>query len=79
MDGQGVFFCYIRFAGLIGMDWMALLVNSYNIILTIIIVESAMRRIKRIPISVGVLNESDYRDTSSREKFIEKKEEAIYS
>lgn len=42
--------------GLIGMDWLALLVVVLlNIIIGIMIVETMLRKIKRIPISLGVL------------------------
>lgn len=49
-------FAVYGFAGLITMDWMALLVTAIiSVILTIFIVEIAMWKIRRIPISVGVL------------------------
>lgn len=42
--------------GLIGMDWIALLaVVILNIIIVIIISESMLRKIKKVPISLGVL------------------------
>ena len=42
--------------GLIGMDWLALLaVALLDIIIGIMIVETMLRKIKRIPISLGVL------------------------
>lgn len=42
--------------GLIGMDWLALLVVIImNIIIVIIISESMLRKIKKVPISLGVL------------------------
>lgn len=42
--------------GLIGMDWLALLfVVASDIIIGIIIVESMLRKIKKVPISLGVL------------------------
>lgn len=42
--------------GLIGMDWLALLiVLIFDIIIGLIIVESMLKKIKKIPISVGVL------------------------
>lgn len=42
--------------GLIGMDWLALLsVVASDIIIGIIVVESTVRKIKKIPISLGVL------------------------
>ena len=42
--------------GLIGMDWLALLVVVLlDIIIGIMIVETMLRKIKRIPISLGVL------------------------
>lgn len=42
--------------GLIGIDWFALLVVILvDIIIAMIIVENMIRKIKRIPISLGVL------------------------
>lgn len=42
--------------GMIGMDWLALLiVLIFDIIIGLIIVESMMKKIKKIPISLGVL------------------------
>lgn len=42
--------------GLIGMDWLALLIVLISdIIIGVIIVESMLRKIKKVPISVGVL------------------------
>ena len=42
--------------GLIGMDWLALLVVLFSdIIIGMIVVESMLRKIKKIPISLGVL------------------------
>lgn len=42
--------------GLIGMDWFALLVVFlFDIIIGIIIVENMLRKIKKVPISLGVL------------------------
>ncbi|WP_157085696.1 peptide ABC transporter permease [Devriesea agamarum] len=50
------FFMTYGFAGLIKMDWLALLVVLlFNICLLFVVVEIIMWRLKRIPVSVGVL------------------------
>ena len=42
--------------GLIGMDWLALLLATVSdIVIAIIVVESMLWKIKKVPISVGVL------------------------
>ena len=42
--------------GLIGMDWLALLVVAFSdVVIGIIIVENMLREIKKVPISLGVL------------------------
>lgn len=49
-------FCTFGFFGLIGMDWLALLsVLLFDILLGILLVEIMMWRIKKVPISLGVL------------------------
>lgn len=49
-------FCTYGFFGLIGMDWTALFsVLLFDILLGIILVEIMMWRIKKVPISLGVL------------------------
>lgn len=49
-------FATYGFWGIIGMDWLGLLaVVIFNAIIAVIIVEIMMQRIKRIPISLGVL------------------------
>lgn len=49
-------FATYGFAGLLRMDWLALLVATFiTTILTVLIVELSMWKIKKIPISVGVL------------------------
>ena len=50
------FFATYGLFGLIGMDWLALLlVVASDIIIGIIVVESMLWRIKKVPISLGVL------------------------
>lgn len=50
------YFCTFGFCGLISMDWIALLaVLVFDIILGAILVELMMWRIKKVPISLGVL------------------------
>ena len=50
------FFITYGVFGLIGMDWLALLVTmGFDIALAVMIVELMMRKIKKIPISLGVM------------------------
>lgn len=53
---KDTFFATYGLFGLIGIDWFALLVVIlFDIIIGIIIVENMIRKIKKIPISLGVL------------------------
>lgn len=55
MRHESIFATY-GFCGLIAMDWLSLLVVGLSdLLLSLLVVEIAMRRVKKVPISLGVL------------------------